>query len=200
MASTDDLIQNLAGQAGGTGSAALVRRGLVAASGAALVAAIAIVWVLWGFREGIPLDSFLFRAGGALALALGALALIRRVALPAGGKLLPLFLAPGALLYFIYAGIDPRMGDEPALACMAGIMFLSLPALLLLFLALRTAAPTRPGLAGAAAGLLAGALGTFAHVLTCDNDQGLSVLVWYGAAIFLLAGLGALIGRKALRW
>lgn len=200
MASTDDLIQSLSDQAGGSGSPALVRRGLMVATGSALAAAIAIVWALWGFRWDIPMESFLFRAGGALALALGALALVRRAALPAGGSLLPLFLAPGALLYILYAGIDPEMGDEPALACMAGILFLSLPGFLLLFLALRNAAPTRPALAGATAGLLAGALGTFAHVLTCGNDQGLSVLIWYGAAIFVVTGLGALIGRKALRW
>ena len=200
MASTEDLIQTLAGQAGGSGSVALVRRGLLVAVFAALAAMVAIVWALWGFRLDIPMESFLFRIGGALALAIGGFVMVTRAALPAGGKLLPLFLAPGALLYIIYAGIDPEMGDEPALACMAGIMFLSLPAFLLLLLALRNAAPTRPAIAGATAGLLAGALGTAAHVLTCGNDQGLSVLVWYGAAIFVVTGLGALIGRKALRW
>ena len=200
MASTEELIQDLAGQAGGGGTAALVRRSLVVAAGAALAAAIAIVWVVWGFRQDIPMDSFLFRSGGALALACGALALLRRAALPAGGKLLPLLLAPGILLYAAYAGIDPEMGAEPALACMAGIMVLSLPALLLLFLALRQAAPTRPGRAGAMAGLLAGSLGTFAHVLTCGNDLGLSVLLWYGAAILIVTAAGAAISRRALRW
>jgi hypothetical protein len=200
MASTDHLIQTLAGQAGGSGSAAPVRRGLMVTTFSALTAAVAIVWVLWGFRLDVPMESFLFRIGGALALAFGGFVLVSRAAVPAGGKLIPLVLAPGALLYLAYAGIDPEMGDEPALACMAGIMFLSLPALLLLFLGLRNAAPTRPVLAGATAGFLAGALGTVAHVLTCGNDQGLSVLVWYGAAILAVSGLGALIGRKALRW
>lgn len=200
MASTEDLIQDLAGQAGGGGSATLVRRGLLVAAGAALAASMALVWVLWGFRSDAPMESLLFRTGGALALSLGAFALLRRAALPAGGGPLPLLLAPGVLLYAAYAGIDPEMGGEPALACMAGILFLSLPALLLLFLALRSAAPTRPAAAGALAGLLAGALGTVAHAVTCGNDLGLSVLLWYGAAILIVTAAGALIGRRALRW
>ena len=66
--------------------------------------------------------------------------------------------------------------------------------------AMRRGIPTRPAFAGAAAGLLAGALGGAAYAIVCKNDGALFVAVWYTTAIIVVAGLGALIGRKALAW
>jgi hypothetical protein len=66
--------------------------------------------------------------------------------------------------------------------------------------ALRTGASTRPTIAGATAGLLAGALGAAAYALACKNDGGLFVAIWYSASILIVAGLGAVFGRRALAW
>jgi len=61
-------------------------------------------------------------------------------------------------------------------------------------------APTRPPLAGATAGLLAGALGAAAYVLTCKNDAGWFVAIWYTSAVLLVTVVGASLGRRALAW
>jgi len=68
------------------------------------------------------------------------------------------------------------------------------------FLALRTAAPTRPVLAGAMAGLLAGAIGAALYTLHCTDDSPLFVAIWYALAILGASGAGAIAGAQWLRW
>jgi hypothetical protein len=144
---------------------------------------------------------FLFKAGGAAALAAGAFLLVRRATLPATGRMSALLLIPGLIPFLLFALLDPAGLDNRSAAwCSADIGLLSLPALGLILAAMKKGAPTRPALAGAVAGLLAGSLTAAAHALACRNDQGLSVLLWYGLAIALLSGLGSLIGRRLLRW
>jgi hypothetical protein len=65
---------------------------------------------------------------------------------------------------------------------------------------LKMGVPTRPAVAGAAAGVLAGTLGAAAYSVVCKNDGGLFVAVWYSVAILIVAGLGAIVGRRALAW
>lgn len=85
--------------------------------------------------------------------------------------------------------------------CVGAILLLTLPGLLLTLPALRASTMvTRPAVVGAAAGLLSGALGGAAYALACRNDGGLFVAVWYGAAMALAAGLGALLGGRTLAW
>jgi hypothetical protein len=84
--------------------------------------------------------------------------------------------------------------------CVANILFLSaLPFAALLF-ALREGAPESPAFAGAAAGLLAGALAATAYVLHCTEDSPLFVAVWYTLAISLVTLVGLFLGRHVLRW
>src|SRR5262249_23701279 len=61
-------------------------------------------------------------------------------------------------------------------------------------------APMSPALAGAAAGLLAGALGATVFAMHCTNDWPVFVAIWYALAIGLISMSGLLIGRHALRW
>lgn len=77
---------------------------------------------------------------------------------------------------------------------------IALPAGALLFLWMRSQAPTRPAHAGGAAGLLAGGLAAAAYALHCPVDTPAFVLLWYPLSIAICAGLGALAGRYALRW
>lgn len=87
-----------------------------------------------------------------------------------------------------------------ALLCPAAVLGLGLPALAGLMWALRGLAPTRPAAAGAAAGLLAGALGALGYALAC-TELGLAfVALWYSLGVALSAALGALLGPRLLRW
>lgn len=84
--------------------------------------------------------------------------------------------------------------------CPGRVAALSLPALAATLWALRGLAPTRPRMAGFAAGLLAGSLGALGYALYCPELSPLFVLVWYTAGILIPAGLGALLGPSLLRW
>jgi hypothetical protein len=84
--------------------------------------------------------------------------------------------------------------------CLASIIFLSVLPLTATIYALRQGAPMSPALAGAAAGLVAGALGATVFAMHCTNDSPLFVAIWYALAIGLMSMFGLLIGRHALRW
>jgi hypothetical protein len=57
-----------------------------------------------------------------------------------------------------------------------------------------------PAVAGAAAGLLAGALGAAVYATHCMDDSPLFVAIWYTPAIGLMTLVGLLVGRTMLRW
>jgi len=80
------------------------------------------------------------------------------------------------------------------------ILTLALPVYAGLMLALRRLAPTRLALAGAAAGLAAGASAATVYGFHCPETAAPFILVWYTLGISLSAGLGALGGRWFLRW
>lgn len=72
---------------------------------------------------------------------------------------------------------------------------------LALFVAvLHDAAPSRPTLAGAVAGLAAGGIATLLYATHCTDDSPLFVAVWYTMAIGILAAAGAVAGRLLARW
>lgn len=61
-------------------------------------------------------------------------------------------------------------------------------------------APTRPRLAGAASGLLAGAIATLVYCLHCPEMAAPFLAVWYVLGMAVPSVLGALIGPRLLRW
>ena len=85
-------------------------------------------------------------------------------------------------------------------ACPLVVAALAAPVLAGLLWALRGLAPTRPRAAGAAAGLLAGALGAAGYALACTEDSTTFIAVWYSAGIAITGGLGAALGPRVLRW
>ena len=87
-----------------------------------------------------------------------------------------------------------------SLVCLAAVPLLALPMFVVLMQALRHGAPSRPATAGATAGLLSGALSALLYALQCTDDSPLFVIVWYSLGIGIMAVLGALWGRRALRW
>jgi len=65
---------------------------------------------------------------------------------------------------------------------------------------LRFGAPSRPGLAGTVAGLLAGAIGAALYATHCPDDSPLFVATWYGLGLAIVTAAGAAIGTRLLRW
>jgi hypothetical protein len=85
-------------------------------------------------------------------------------------------------------------------ACSRTIFILSLPVLIGVFLSLRQLAPTRLVAAGAVAGILAGALGTFVYAFHCFESAAPFIAIWYTLGMAAVGALGGLLGRWALRW
>lgn len=84
--------------------------------------------------------------------------------------------------------------------CPLLIAWLSLPTFVAALWALRGLAPTRLRLAGASAGLLAGAVGALVYTLHCQELAAPFIALWYVLGIWLPAGVGACLGPLLLRW
>lgn len=211
---TDDLIEALAADAGPVRGDLVERRTLLL-GGLGLLAAAALFTALLDLRPDLvaalaaPVTAAktltpLLLAGLALPLAWRAARpgaapspLRRAVWLPAA-----LFAALFAVAYAaVPAGARAGAIAGNSLAvCLPAILLLSAPILGGLLAALRAGAPTRPSLAGALAGAAAGGIGAALYSLRCTEDSPLFFALWYAAAIAAVAVIGALIGRRALRW
>lgn len=84
--------------------------------------------------------------------------------------------------------------------CPPSIALVSMPVLVATFWAMKGLAPTRPALAGAASGLLAGAVGATVYALHCTEMAALFLGIWYLAGMLMPAAAGALLGPRLLRW
>jgi len=209
---TTELIDLLAADAGPAPRGVAARRltpaltlGLLLSVAAALLVLGPIPGGLWS--EPGPWVKLAY-AGG---MAVGAVWLTARLGSPvarARGPLIVLMpvIAVMALLG-VMAVLAAPAGDRLAAVlghswarCPRNILLLSLPTLAGALWALRGLAPTRPRLAGLAAGLLAGGVGAFGYALSCTELSVAFVAVWYSLGITLAGGLGALLGPWLLRW
>jgi hypothetical protein len=84
--------------------------------------------------------------------------------------------------------------------CATNILIVAAPTLLAAFWALRQLAPTRLTMAGAGAGLFAGAAGATIYAFHCMEATAPFIAIWYTLGIALTTALGALLGRFLLRW
>ena len=82
----------------------------------------------------------------------------------------------------------------------ANIVLLSLPSLAAMLLAMKRLAPTQLALAGAGAGLLAGAQALLVYSLYCAEMAVPFWGVWYVLAIAITTAIGAAIAPHCLRW
>lgn len=94
---------------------------------------------------------------------------------------------------------DLWLGDSWQV-CSISILGLSLPVLGALLWALRQLAPTRPALAGAAAGWLAASMAASIYSLHCTETTFAFFTAWYGGGMVLVSLLGAALGARWLRW
>jgi hypothetical protein len=119
-----------------------------------------------------------------------------------------LLLAPLILIVAVLAEFqavppvdwEARWIGTNSLVCMVSIPLIGIGPLAVFLAALRYGAPTRPRLAGAVAGLLAGGIGALFYAAHCPDDSPFFVATWYTIAIAGLAVVGALAGRRLLRW
>jgi hypothetical protein len=94
----------------------------------------------------------------------------------------------------------PALVGDAALQCVVLIPLLSAAPLAAVLYAMKVGAPASPALAGAAGGLLSGALGATLYATHCFNDSPLFVAVWYVLGIAAVTALGSLVGSRILRW
>ena len=211
---TDALIEMLARGPVAAGSWRPALRLALAASAGLLIAIVAMLAGL-GLRPDIAvaaaLPMFWLKLALPLAIAAAALAATSRLARPgdmAGATaaviaavLLGLWaMAARDLAAAPAGGRLAAVAGQSAGSCVAGIAVLSLPLMIALFLALRGLAPTRPALAGLAAGALAGGSGAAAYALHCTEMAVPFLATWYVLGMAIPAAVGAWLGPRLLRW
>ena len=210
---TDSLIEQL------TQSVAPVRNGHVARVLALALLCGALVSVaLMFFGFGLRPDLSDAMAGGpfwmkfayTLVVAGIGVLIVERLARPGmgAGRQAALLALPFAVLLALafmewnIPGADHHhqlMGGS-ANVCVRNILLIALPIFIALFWGLRSLAPTRLALAGAGAGVLAGALGAWIYAFHCTESAAPFVALWYTLGIAGAGVAGAVIGRWALRW
>ncbi|MEJ1165138.1 DUF1109 domain-containing protein [Variovorax sp. CCNWLW186] len=94
----------------------------------------------------------------------------------------------------------PLLMGESWRICAVSIGLMALPVFAAALVALRGLAPTRPALAGAAAGGLAGGMGAAVYALHCMELTAPFLAVWYVSGIAVPVVLGAVLGPRLLRW
>jgi hypothetical protein len=84
--------------------------------------------------------------------------------------------------------------------CPLMLMALALPALAMVMHRARGLPVGRAGQAGAALGLLAGCVAAAGYALACPEASPAFVAVWYSCGLLLCMVVGAVVGRRRLRW
>lgn len=130
---------------------------------------------------------------------------------PQPAPALPWRIGAGLLLLCVLLGVIQALPLDNAArmqalrgvswtVCARNILILGAPLTLLSLAALRSLAPTRPMLAGFAAGLFAGGTAATLYGLHCPEATFLFVALWYSLGMALCGAFGALVGRWWLRW
>jgi hypothetical protein len=109
------------------------------------------------------------------------------------GVILELFIVPRGQWWSVAHGTNSTW-------CLRLIPALALAPLVATLWMLRRAAPARPALAGAAAGLMCSGLAGTLYALHCPDDSPLFVGIWYVLAAAIVTLAGALCGARLLRW
>ena len=210
---TDDLIRAMTSDVAPPGPSIETRFAVTFLPG--VLVALALFAVTLGPRGDLTLVAgdmrFLFKFVVTLLLALCSALLVWRLVRPGAPARLqiavlafvPLVLAAGVLLelFVLPAGAwCPKLIGSNGLVCLVSIPFFALPMLIAEILALRHGAPTRPMLTGVVAGLFAGGVAAAIYAAHCPDDSPLFVALWYSLGIAIVALVGGLVGRLALRW
>jgi hypothetical protein len=93
-----------------------------------------------------------------------------------------------------------RLVGTNSINCLIYIPLIGIGPLAIFLLALCHGAPTRPALAGAVAGLVAGGIAATFYAAQRTDDSPLFVATWYTIAIAGLALLGAAAADRFAHW
>ena len=211
---TDDLVAMLATGASPAPRRAAGRR-LALALLAGLLLSFAILFTEYGLRRDLVQamfwPMFWVKVLFPLCIAAAAFVAVQRLARPGvpvrrawvGIAVPVLAVWVMAALAWFNAPAEERMPllmGESWRVCAVSIGLMALPVFAAALLALKGLAPTRPALAGAAAGALAGGVGAAVYALHCMELTAPFLAVWYVSGIALPVLVGAVLGPRLLRW
>ncbi|MDP2707316.1 MAG: DUF1109 domain-containing protein [Burkholderiales bacterium] len=211
---TDELIMMLASGADAVEPHPLRRRFALALGWGAFATTL-LMAILLGvrpdFAEAARLPMFWVKLVFPATLLAGALLATVRLSRP-GVRLgrVPAAIAAPVMAMWLFAAIvllGAAPAERPQLVfgytwayCPFIIATLSVPLFGALLWAMKGLAPTRLALAGAAAGLLAGAGGALIYSLHCPEMTAPFIGIWYVLGMSIPAAVGAVIGPSVLRW
>lgn len=208
---TGDLISALAADIRPAGVPLSRKFVLIVLAGAAL--AMAGFWAELGLRPDIgeAMATWRFNAKIAIVVLTMLLAVAECIRLcrpTAKASLLPVLAGIGLLGAAVLvelasvpsANWGARLIGSNAAICLTAIPLLSVAPFAALFLAMRSGAPAAPVATGAMAGFASATIAASLYALHCTDDSPLFVMTWYSAAILPVTAIGALLGRKFLRW
>lgn len=209
---TDELVRMLAAD---TTPEPPPGRQLLRATIPAAAVALALFVAQAGLRpdilQALGSSRFLFKLVASAVLAVVSTAALLRAARPQPGlgRWSAWLLLPAAL---IIAAVGMELASLPrqqwaqaaagthASNCLQLIPALAAAPLLACLLMLRRAAPARPAVAGAIAGLASAGFGALLYATHCPDDSPLFVAIWYSGATTIVVAIGALVGSRLLRW
>lgn len=211
---TDDLVAMLASGSVAVAPLAVERR-FVIGVGMGTLASLLLMVATLGVRpdlvEATRLPMFWVKLAFAASLALASLTTAARLARPGVflGRAPTALLSPVVALWLVglvslvIAAPEQRatllLGESWSL-CPVLIATLAMPVFIGTLWTVAGLAPTRIALAGAASGLLSGAIATLVYALHCPEMAAPFVALWYVLGIALPTLLGALLGPRLLRW
>jgi hypothetical protein len=167
--------------------------------------------VLPNLAQAAHWPAFWLKVAFVLALLLTGWNAARRLGVPGARTVtLPMLIAAPLLLMWTVGAISIVLAAPDARPqlfwgqtwryCPLLIAMLSLPVLAPVLWIMRSMAPTRLRLAGAAAGFAAGAAGATVYCLHCPEMSPGFVGFWYVLGILAPTAIGAVIGRRILAW
>lgn len=211
---TEELVTLLAAGAAPVPASAVGRRFAVA-MGWGLPGAVLLLLATLGLRTDLAQAAgeamFWIKPAFAALLALAGLIAAERLARPGMrlGLVWAALAAPVLVLWLVAAVVLINAAPEQRAylilgetwkSCPFNIALISLPLLATTLWAMKGLAPTRLALAGASAGLLAGALSALVYALHCPESTAPFLAVWYVLGIAIPTLAGALSGPRVLRW
>ncbi|MBS0370851.1 MAG: DUF1109 domain-containing protein [Proteobacteria bacterium] len=211
---TDDLITMLATGAGAVEAPPAAQRYALAigwgAAGASLLMLL-VLQVRHDLAQALLLPMFWVKVGFVASLAAASLFAALRLSRP-GAALDRVPVALGlpvlgiwAIAAFTLIEAEPLersrlfFGDTWK-SCPLLIAMLSVPVFAAVLHTMKGLAPTRPRLAGFAAGLLSGSVAAVVYCLHCPEMGAPFIGFWYLLGTLIPAGVGAVLGNSILRW
>ena len=211
---THELIEALAADTGKVPANALERRlGLTALAGAAAALVLVLAWLKLRPDLGQAMNGgfFWIKALYSAALGLAGLWAAARLAQPDVSARPAFLVAFAAVAAFALLGLvqvlpmdgQVRMAVLRGVSwqvCSRNIVILAAPTLAMSLWTLRWMAPTRPILAGFAAGAFSGGIAATVYGLHCPEATFVFVALWYTLGVVASGVVGAVAGRFILRW